>query len=56
LSGVGVGLIADHFGWSGVFFTLSLLAGVTVIISFFYLFHQGRLRREAQARKTYEAP
>ena len=38
------------------FFTLSLLAGGTVIISFFYLFHQGRLRREAQARKTYEAP
>jgi OPA family glycerol-3-phosphate transporter-like MFS transporter len=40
LSGTGVGWIADHWGWSGVFITMVVCCVLTILFSAFTLGHQ----------------
>jgi len=40
LSGTGVGWIADHWGWSGVFSTMVVCCVLTIVFSAFTLGHQ----------------
>jgi len=40
LSGTGVGWIADHWGWSGVFSTMVACCLLTIVFSAFTLGHQ----------------
>lgn len=42
LSGTGVGWIADHWGWSGVFSTMVACCLLTIVFSAFTLGHQAR--------------
>jgi OPA family glycerol-3-phosphate transporter-like MFS transporter len=40
LAGTGVGWIADHWGWSGVFSTMVACCLLTILFSAFTLGHQ----------------